>query len=318
MSRSDTDQMEAIPTSGRQYLIASGDYEACIASVGGTLRRLTYRGEDLISPFEADELQPGMRGGLLAPWPNRTEDGCYSFEGVHYQLAINEPKTNNASHGLVNWLDFGLRDLSENSVTVRAQIEPQRGYPWRVRVETQFTVFQDRFVQRITATNLSPAAAPFGMATHPYLLAGPQSENAANDWTLELPARTMIRTNERLLPAGDVDVAEWNGGEFDFRTPRKIGTTEIDYAFTDLARDGNGIAHVRLTGLDGHGVEMVLNESAPWVQVFTSHANPGSTYRCAVALEPMTCPPNALNSGRDLVVLAPHESTSLEWTLRRF
>jgi aldose 1-epimerase len=35
-----------------------------------------------------------------------------------------------------------------------------------------------------------------------------------------------------------------------------------------------------------------------------------------VAVEPMTCPPDALNSGTDLITLAPGESWTGSWGLR--
>jgi aldose 1-epimerase len=50
-----------------------------------------------------------------------------------------------------------------------------------------------------------------------------------------------------------------------------------------------------------------------WLQVFTSDTLHGERHRRAVAIEPMTCPPNALVSGDDLIVLAPGESVSHSW-----
>lgn len=306
-----------IPVSGRQYAIAAGDYEAHIASVGGTLRAVTFRGEDLVSPFNADEMVPGMRGGLLAPWPNRIRDGVYTFDGTTYQLPINEVAANNASHGLVFTQGFGRHEQTENSVTLRAVLEPQRGYPWRVQVDTQFTVTPDGFTQRVTATNLSATAAPYGVATHPYFLAGDEHESAIDEWTLQLPARTFLTADDRALPIADADVASDEGGAYDFRSPRVIGETQLDTAFTDLEKDDDGVTRVRLTGPDGRGIEMSMGESAKWVQVFTAHKSRGEKYRSSIAIEPMTCPAEAFNSGRDLIVLQPGESAEMVWGVRR-
>ena len=64
--------------------------------------------------------------------------------------------------------------------------------------------------------------------------------------------------------------------------------------------------HHRLRGPDG-GVEVWAEPDFRWVQVFTPDEFPGSGQ--AIAIEPMTCPPDALNSGVDLITLAPGE----EW-----
>ncbi|MCI1674752.1 MAG: aldose 1-epimerase family protein [Ancrocorticia sp.] len=310
MPRTEGEIGEHVPLSDHQYSIACGDFEAHVASVGGALRALTYCGEYLISPFDEDELMPGMRGAILAPWPNRIRDGAYTFSGSQYQLPINEIVTGNASHGFAFMQGFTLHEQTEDSVTLRACLEPQRGYPWRIRLEVRFSVTEEGFTERITATNLSGSAAPFGMAVHPYCLAGPEKPNGVNDWLLQVPASTFLRTDDRLLPTVDASV-DADGGVFDFRKARPIGNTELDTAFTGF--DGN----VRLTDKSGHGVEVILGDGVRWVQIYSAHKAPGSGYRASLAVEPMTCPADAFNSGRDVVILEPGDETALEWAIRR-
>jgi aldose 1-epimerase len=69
----------------------------------------------------------------------------------------------------------------------------------------------------------------------------------------------------------------------------------------------------RLLGPDG-GVELWAEPAFGWVQVFTPDDHPGRGR--AVAVEPMTCPPDALNSGTDLITLAPGETWQGSWGLR--
>jgi aldose 1-epimerase len=74
---------------------------------------------------------------------------------------------------------------------------------------------------------------------HPYLLAGPAS---LDEWTLQIPADSFLEVSpDRLLPVATRTVA---GHEFDFRTPRAIGATEIDHAFTAVALDDAGRAQL--------------------------------------------------------------------------
>lgn len=305
------------PASGTQTILRAGGYGAVIASVGATLRALTFEGRDLIIPFGAEQMRPEMRGALLAPWPNRTADGRYDFDGHTHQLPINEVGTRNASHGLVSWQDFDVYAPSADSVALTTTLQPQPGYPWRLRIESRFSLGDDGLTQEVSATNLSESPAPFGVGGHPYLVAGESFRSAVDDWQLEVPAtRVCLITQDRMLPIGVVDVGSPAGDGFDFRTLRRIGSRELNNAYTGLTRNGGAGARVRVTGVSGQGVEIILSEDCKWVQVYTADGSPGASYRAAVAVEPMTCPPDAMNSKCDLMVLAPGKTKRASWTIR--
>ena len=259
--------------SGIQHALRAGDYEAVIASVGASLRSLTYDGRDLVVPFEADEVRPSYRGATLAPWPNRVVDGRYTFAGTQRQVALTEPARHHALHGLAGWLDYQAIDKGPSHVTLSATIEPQTGYPWRVVVETTFTLAPNGVTQSVRATNESPDAAPWGTGPHPYLVAG---AGHVDDWDLSVPADEVLAvTPDRLIPTGlrsvDADAPE----RFDFREVRRIGTVELDHAYTALARDESGLATVRVTDAAGSGVQMTWDAACPWVQVHTSDKRRG-------------------------------------------
>lgn len=298
------------PLSGTQYELVHGGYRATIASVGASLRELSIEGRDLVVPFDAEELRPNYRGVTLAPWPNRVTDGRYELGGEVFQLSLTEPARGHALHGLASWLDFTATAQSADAVTLEATIEPQAGYPWRVLVSVTNTLSEDGLATTLTATNLSETPAPFGTGPHPYLVAGP---GRVDDWTFELPAATVLEvTPDRLIPTGLVDV-ETAG--FDWRTPRPIGDTFIDHAFTHLSRDTSGLATVRVLSGDS-GVEMTWGVECPWVQVHTADLPDPEQSRRGLAVEPMTCPPDAFNSGTDLILIGPDSSTSASWVIR--
>mgnify|MGYP003451126895 CR=1 FL=1 len=301
------------PISGAQYTLVSGDYVAVIASVGATLRSLTYQGRNLVMPFEADEIRPGMRGALLAPWPNRTADGAYVFQGGAHQLAVNEIETNNASHGLVCWLDFEAVTLTPERVELRAWVQAQPGYPWRLEVTVTFELDERGLQQEVSILNASAQAAPVGIGGHPYLVAGEAVEGALNDWELTLPASRALVVNERRLPVDEISIA--GDAELDFRSPRRVGATVLDRAFTDLTFDADGLARVRLIGPDGRGVELTWDERCPWTQVYSADAPGVEQPRHSIAVEPMTCPPNAFVTGRDLLAVEPGEAVSAGWRI---
>lgn len=298
------------PISGTQYSIAHGDYTATVASIGASLRTLSHAGRDLIVPFSADELRPRYRGATLAPWPNRVIDGKYTFDGTEYQLPLTEPDRGNALHGLASWIEFVPVAQSDDSLTLAGVIEPQAGYPWRVLLSVENTLSDAGLATTVTATNLSESSAPYGTGPHPYLVAGP---GRVDDWTLELPAATVLEvTADRLVPTGTRDVAS---AGFDWREPRLIGDTFIDHAFCDITRDDAGIASVRLTTSDGSGVAVSWGAELPWVQVHTADQPVATENRIGLAVEPMTCPPDAFNSGTDLIVLEPNASSSASWVI---
>ncbi|WP_460796353.1 aldose 1-epimerase family protein [Microbacterium sp. GXF0217] len=298
------------PISGRQFRIAASGYEADIASIGASLRSLTFDGRDLVVPFDADELRPGYRGTTLAPWPNRIVDGRYSFAGVEHQLALTEPSRGQALHGLLSWVDFAERTVEADRVVLGAVIAPQDGYPFRIDVETEYRLDADGLQQTVTARNLGTDAAPWGTGPHPYLVAG---DGCVDEWTFALPASEVLTvTPDRLSPVAVDPVTDHP--EWDFRGAREIGEVFIDHAFTSLSRT-DGIAEVRLTTADGTGVAMRWDERCPWVQVHTADTGIDATHRIGLAVEPMTCPPDAFNSGVDLVVLEPGASHAASWRI---
>ena len=104
-----------------------------------------------------------------------------------------------------------------------------------------------------------------------------------------------------------------DGKDYDFRRPREISATMLDNAFTDLERDEDGLARVALHDpREGHGLTLWVDESYPYLMLFTGDPLPDVDRR-SLAVEPMTCPPNAFGSGQDLVRLEPGQSTKSAW-----
>lgn len=295
--------------SGSQWTITYGDQEAVAVEVGGGLRRWRVGEVELLHGYRADEICVGAAGQVLAPWPNRLRDGQYTFQDERHQVALTEPETHSALHGLVRWLPWQLVDSFDSSVTCQCTLFAQPGYPWSLRLRTTWSLSAAGLTAEHSATNLSAAPAPFGFSVHPYLQV---PGVAVDDLTLHLPARTRVLTDSRLLPVG---VAKVDGTEWDFTSPRRIGTQTLDTAFGGVERDPDDGSAVSLTGPDGSGVKLWADRSFNWWQVFTGDALPGEHRRCSVAVEPMTCPADAFRTGRDLITLEPAETWRASWRL---
>jgi aldose 1-epimerase len=297
----------AIPLTGTQYEISAGDYRAVVTELGAGLRELRHGGRPLISGYEANHLPPAGSGQLLAPWPNRIDGGHYTFEGQPFQLDLSEPLAGNAIHGLTRWANWVPEDRGPAHVRLGLMLHGRTGYPFVLHLQAEYRLGSDGLSVEVAARNEGDAAAPYGTGNHPYLTAGTPF---IDECQLTLPAARWQPIGNRGIPAGpEEDVA---GSEVDFRQARPVGDAHLDHAFTGLERGADGRAWVTLAGA-GHTVRLWAGEGYRWLQVFTGDPLGEDHRRRALAVEPMTCPPDAFVTGTDLITLRPGESTRHAW-----
>jgi len=290
--------------SGRQYELRRGDALAIVTELAAGLRLYSRAGVQLTESYGDDQISPGAAGITLAPWANRVEDGLWYLDGKKQQLDITEVSRNNASHGLLRNAAYELVDETEFSVTLEAAVFPQHGYPFLLRHRVRYELDGDLgLTVRQTLVNDSQAPAPFVLGAHPYLRLG---EVPSEDLTVTVSGRTRLVTDDRLIPRSTEPV----GGDFDLRAGRKIDDLRLDCAYTDLDFDG-GVARSTLRAPDGRSVSLWQDEHCRYVHVFVTDTFPGRTR--AVALEPMTGPANAFNSGDGLAWLPAGESFTMSW-----
>ena len=296
------------PPSGAQHEIISGRHRAVVTEVGAGLRELSVGATPVIDGYPIDERCSGGRGQVLAPWPNRVGDGRYSFQGREGRAALDEPELGNAIHGLVRWLPWPLISRAGDTVVLGCVLHPQPGYPWRLGLEIAYRLSDDGLAVTTEATNLSDSTAPFGLGFHPYLGVGTATIDPVR---LHVPARGRLLSDRRALPTGEMAVA---GSAFDFTAGRPIGPMVLDTCYTDLERH-DGVARARLEHPDGsRRVTLWVDEGFRYLMVFTGDTvNPPERRRRSVAVEPMTCPPDALRSGRDLIRLDPRTPWRATW-----
>lgn len=299
--------MSSVAPSGQQFEIASGDQHVTIVEVGGGIREYAVGDRAVLDPYPLQTMCDGAHGAPLIPWPNRLADGRYSFQDRDLQVALSEPGRHNAIHGLTRWRSWSPVEQARDRVVMGTRLMPMTGYPFALDLRIAYALDDDGLTVSTTATNIGEHACPYGTGQHPYLSPGAGS---IDDCTLELGAATYLVTDERKIPTGSEPV---EGTPLDFRRARSIGGDALDAALTDLARDETGRAWARLTGPDGACVELWADAHHSYLEIFTGDTLAPERRRRGLAVEPMTCAPNAFQSGQGLVVLEPGETLSTHW-----
>jgi aldose 1-epimerase len=296
--------------SGEQWEIRHGSQRAVAVEVGAALREYEVDGQPILDGFAVDRMSDGGRGQPLLPWPNRLADGRYEFGGRSLQLPIEEISRNNATHGLTRWLNWRLASRSDARVELELLLHPRPGYPFTLGLCISYSLDENGLSVETRAENLGDESLPFGAGQHPYLTVGTPTLDTA---VLRIPADCRLELDEqRRLPTGQH--LPTHGSDFDFRMARPIGGVQLDECFTDLQREADGRARVLLASPDGRRrLSLWLGERYKYLQVFTGDTLPLERRRRGLAIEPMTCPPNAFRTATDLLVLEPGTSVDLAW-----
>lgn len=278
----------------------AGDLElsAEICSIGATVNQFKVNGRELLLSSPLDSPMIDYRGATIAPWPNRIKDAKYIFELNTFQLPINEIERNNALHGLISFAPFEIIDLAINSVRLELKSPPVPGYPFAINYEVLHELTQAGLKTTVLARNVGQTAAPYGVCPHPYLLAG---ESDPQTWSMDFSPKQVMAVDERLnaLTVVDLDIADpWSPA-----AGKILGNNAYDHAFTGFSE-----GQVTLKDPSGSYAQILFDPKIlPWLQVYTP--------KNAVALEPMSCPPDAFNSGIDLITLQPEQSHSAWWII---
>jgi aldose 1-epimerase len=292
-----------VPSTGSQFLLEREGQRATVTEVGATLRSWRVDEREQLDTFEIDEVGDAFHGKVLLPWPNRIRDSRYVFEGAEHRVAISEPERGSALHGLVLWANWHPLRHSNDDVVLGYMLHPQPGYPFTLELEVEYRLTDDGLEVTLRATNRGTEAAPFGAGFHPYLTLGGAR---LDDAQLELPAGTRVPVDERLLPTGAAVPVE--GTDYDFRRLRPLGALALDTCFGALERGSDGLARATLVAGPGErAVTLWMDSHFRFVHVYTS--------RAGIAVEPMTCAPDAFNSGDGLLVLVPGASFTGRWGL---
>ncbi len=297
--------------SGRQVELAWGDQRVVVTEVGGSLRSYTVDGRPVLDGYDAGEMCSGGRGQVLAPWPNRLAGGRYRFGDDELQLPF-EPDRGSAMHGLVRWANWEVLHHEADRAVVGLVVHPQSGYPFTLELVIEYRLSRGGLSVATTATNAGDRPLPFGAGFHPYFTVGTDTVDQA---VLHVPAANRLEVDEQGIPSGAVSPVE--GTVVDFRSPKRIGDLRLDACFTGLERDDDGHSHVVLAAPGGTpAVTVWMDRALAYVMVFSGDTLAPARRRRGLAVEPMTCAPDAYHNGLGLLVLEPGEAARCTWGIR--
>jgi len=276
---------------GPRTLVA-GDLEATFLPGRGMLgASLRHRGAELLRRVEDLDAAAakGSTAGipLLHPWANRLDGLRYRVAGREVTLDPGSPLLHLDDRGLpmhgVPWsrLEWDVTASSRDRIAARLDwtlpgllaIFP---YPHRIELDAALSPDALTLATTLVAGADGPVPAAFGF--HPYFGIPGVPRSA---WRLTLPPMRRLALDGRGIPTGgEVPFAAWDS---------LLGEQTFDDGFALLAGSPK-------FALGGGGRRIVVEPLSGFThaQVF---APPGKDF---VALEPMTAPTNALESGRGL------------------
>lgn len=278
---------------GETITLLAGDYRAQIVSVGAGLAQLTCKARHLVIPHDPCVMPLAHLGKVLLPWPNRLAGGRYQYAGQAYQLPVNEPGSGAAIHGLVAWRDWQVIELTATKVVLALFLPPGYGYPFSLMVQAIYSLNEHSGLSvRIISENCGDQKAPYGAGVHPYLTC---NLTPVDKCLLQLPARQVIATQGG-------DLCDAGALHMDYSQARQIGEQQIDHTF----RASGEQWEVKLIDAQlGRSVNMRSDQ--PWIQIYSGE----KLNRQGLAVEPMSCPPDAFNSKINLIELSPGQQHCL-------
>jgi aldose 1-epimerase len=274
--------------------------------------------EILIQPKDDAALKRGgfsFGNPLLFPLPNRVRDGNYTFEGQNYKLDVNF-KDGHAIHGLVCDRPWTLTETGADeqrgawataTFDIRQFPDALRQYPFEFVATATYSLHQGALRLSFSAQNVGERDLPMGFGIHPWFPFPFTDKGQRVDCRLKLPAnaRWELESSTQLIPTGEITPVE--GGEYDFREERALGTLFMDDVYTSLTFDGD--VHRSHIHDSASGVTLSVEAS----NSFREYVVYAPLDRNVICLEPYTSTTNAVNLNNEgidagLVVLQPGQS----------
>lgn len=266
-------------------------------NLGASLQKLSLNSIDIINgiPNNTEGLnnyKNTFKSAFLFPFPNRICEGNYVFNQTKYELDCNETALNNALHGHIYDKPFSVKSIeaTENIAIVAlyyADDGKTKGFPFPYQTEIVYTFSPEKVAINFQVFNIGESSFPFGVGWHPYFKV-PNLPLA----DLDFKAETQYLLNKNMIPKNEIPLK--------FKTPLRIENKVLDDCF---------ITNKPTVSFKCDDYEIDIDYTSKtennYLQIYTPPT------RDCIAIEPMTCAPNAFNNKNGLLVLGSQEK--FEW-----
>jgi len=262
-------------------------------NLGASIQELIFDNVPVIHGVEISEqavstYQILYNSALLFPFPGRIENGKYSHNEQTYQLNINDPHRFNAIHGLVFDKPFEIEAIESSNENAKVRLSyvsdgKLEGFPFKFVLTVTYLISTNTLQLSIDIKNLDKNPFPFGMGWHPYF-----KSVDLNSSSLSFSSEKQLVCNENLIPKS----TKMNNQKPSF----KIENQTFDDTFILLKKKV-------IFNTDRYTLDIIFSETSQAImQIYTPPD------RESIAIEPMSCCPNAFNTKSDLKILQPNET----------
>ena len=261
--------------------------------LGGSIQELSFNDITVIKEIELDDAgiekyKKVFNSAVLFPYPNRVENGHYSFEEEEFQLAVNEPLNQNSIHGLISDKVFHATEVATDGISMQYKHTTSPGFPFPFDFGIHYRFSENSVEVTFEAVNTGRKAFPFGMGWHPYFQLDDYEASG-----IYFSANKEFTVNEKMIP---IDTEVYLKEKID------LNTAHLDTAYQPTNNE---------VLLDSSQYKLrILMPEGCFLQLFTPPD------RKSVAIEPMSCLANAFNNGIGLQTLEPNARFSWKISLQ--
>ena len=279
-----------------QLSSADGLWRAQINPVGSSLVSLWFGDVEIVtSPYG----EPGFAaaGVVMAPWPNRLEDGLWSIGNREFTAPINDAEGHNANHGLVLGKTFEVVEQQTSRLELSTNLFDEAAYSFDVSLTVTFALENSGLEITISAANTGAESAPIAFGLHPYFVSEAGSQ-------LQVNAKTWIQKDSRNLPTQAVSIEKSAMVKMGLNSVEEM---YVDDCFTDLVAEEDFFV-TRLTRPEtGFTVELHQSTQLEFLMFYTLREE-SQQKRTLIAIEPQTAPANAFKNLDQVTLLSPGNS----------
>ncbi len=268
------------------YVLYNGkDLRAEILNYGGIVRRLIYKGTDVVlgrDNLSEYQNNTGYYGALIGRNSNRIANAKFELNGKDYTLAVND-KGNNLHGGIVGynarvWNAECVDGDEPKLILTLHSPDGEEGFPGNVDVKVTYTLTSDNQLV-IHYEGTTDEDTVLNMTNHSYFNLNGHSNGTIDNHTLMLDSSFFTPNCDQCMPTGEIWASK--GTAFDFTTPKTLkegfesGDKQVDMfgGFDhNFVLNGRGYRHTGTLIGDKTGIKMDMYTDLPAVQLYTGNS----------------------------------------------